>query len=166
MYKATVNKEHVFDMNADEKNQLVNNQPVDFDCRQLPNGDYHIILDSTSMVASVISINRNTKEFELRIDGKNFVVEIEDDFDQLLSRMGMDKFASQQVSEVKSPMPGLVLDIKIAVGDTVVKDQTLMVLEAMKMENVIAAPCDAVIATIEVVTQEKVDKNQLLIKFE
>ncbi|MBQ9145928.1 MAG: acetyl-CoA carboxylase biotin carboxyl carrier protein subunit [Clostridia bacterium] len=46
---------------------------------------------------------------------------------------------------VLAPMPGLILDLKVPAGTAVKKDQTVLVLEAMKMENEIVAPCDGVI---------------------
>ena len=45
-------------------------------------------------------------------------------------------------------MPGTILDIKVSVGDTVSKGQVLLVLEAMKMENDIVAPCDGKVTSI------------------
>ena len=46
---------------------------------------------------------------------------------------------------VNSPLPGVVLEIKVKDGDKVTKGQVIMVLEAMKMENAIEAPCDGTI---------------------
>ena len=51
-------------------------------------------------------------------------------------------------TEVKAPMPGLALRFEVKVGDTVKKDQVLCVMEAMKMENEIYAPCDGVVSAI------------------
>ena len=51
---------------------------------------------------------------------------------------------------VQSPLPGVILDIKVAVGDQVKAGQTVAILEAMKMENNINAECDGVITTIKV----------------
>ncbi len=164
MYKAQVNGTHSFDIERDEKQ--VNAQGVHFDCELLPDGTYHVLLNNKSMVAEVVAVDRNAKQVVLRIDGKRYEVTLEDEFDQLLAKMGMDKSAAQKVSEVKSPMPGLVLEVKVSVGDEVKEGDALMVLEAMKMENVIAAPCDAIIAGIEVSDQDKVEKNQLLVRFE
>ena len=51
---------------------------------------------------------------------------------------------------VQSPLPGVILDIKVAVGDTVKAGQTVAILEAMTMENSINAECDGVITAIKV----------------
>ena len=52
--------------------------------------------------------------------------------------------------EVKAPMPGNILDVKVSVGDAVKSGQVLVILEAMKMENDIVAPCDGVVASVNV----------------
>ncbi len=162
MYKAIVNNDHQFEIDG----KKVNGSDVDIDMQLLPDGKYHLLLNNQSMTAEVVSINRNSKTVELSIDQQSFSVVVEDDFDLLLSKMGMDKSAAQVVKEIKSPMPGLVLDILVKSGDTVEEGQTLMVLEAMKMENVIAAPSSATVSEVLVKKQEKVDKNQILIKFD
>ena len=51
---------------------------------------------------------------------------------------------------VQSPLPGVILDIKVAVGDQVKAGQTVAILEAMKMENNINAECDGIITAIKV----------------
>ena len=51
---------------------------------------------------------------------------------------------------VTAPMPGTILDVKVSVGQSVKKGETICVLEAMKMENDIPAPQDGVIASINV----------------
>ena len=51
-------------------------------------------------------------------------------------------------TEINAPMPGLVLRFNVKAGDTVKKDQVLMVMEAMKMENEIYSPCDGTVQQI------------------
>lgn len=49
---------------------------------------------------------------------------------------------------IKSPLPGVILEIKVKEGDMVKRGQTLLILEAMKMENDIVAPCDGTVASV------------------
>ena len=65
---------------------------------------------------------------------------------------------------VTCPMPGLVFKIGVAVGQQVVQDQELMVLEAMKMESPVYAPCAGTIASILVKEGDAVSEGQLLIQ--
>ena len=64
---------------------------------------------------------------------------------------------------VEAPMPGTVLDIKVAVGDTVKAGQVLLVLEAMKIENDIPAPKDGTVVAIHVAKGETVDSGKAMI---
>ena len=64
--------------------------------------------------------------------------------------------ASSGKSGVKSPLPGVILDVKVNVGDTVQKGQTVMILEAMKMENNINADKDGKVTAVNVSKGESV----------
>ncbi len=64
--------------------------------------------------------------------------------------------------QVTSPMPGTILAVNIAVGDTVKRGQVLMILEAMKMENEIMCPCDGKIASVNASKGSSVESGTLL----
>ncbi len=65
--------------------------------------------------------------------------------------------------KVEAPMPGNILDIKVQTGSPVKTGDTLMILEAMKMENGIVAPSDGTVASIEVRKGDTVEAGQLLV---
>lgn len=65
-------------------------------------------------------------------------------------------------TNVESPMPGVILDVKVNVGDTVSEGQALFVLEAMKMENDVNAPCSGTVASINVSKQANVETGTVL----
>ena len=64
--------------------------------------------------------------------------------------------------QVTSPMPGTILAVNVAAGDTVKKGQGLMVLEAMKMENEIMAPRDGKVTAVAVAKGAAVESGALL----
>ncbi|MGN1412079.1 MAG: biotin/lipoyl-containing protein [Oscillospiraceae bacterium] len=64
--------------------------------------------------------------------------------------------------KVTAPMPGTILDVKVSVGDTVTKGQAIMVLEAMKMENDIVAPCDGKVTSVTVKKGDSVNSADTL----
>ena len=66
-------------------------------------------------------------------------------------------------SQVKSPMPGNIIDIKVKAGDKVSKGQTLIILEAMKMENDIPAPVDGVVDAVLVNKGDAVEVDAALV---
>ena len=67
---------------------------------------------------------------------------------------------------VKSPLPGVILDVKVNVGDTVKRGQTIIILEAMKMENNINADKDGKVTAINVKTGESVLEGTDLVVIE
>jgi biotin carboxyl carrier protein len=69
------------------------------------------------------------------------------------------------ISEIKAPMPGLVLKVLVNKGDSIKKGCNLFVLEAMKMENIIKSPADVVIDKILIKPGDKVEKGQILMLF-
>ena len=64
--------------------------------------------------------------------------------------------------QITSPMPGNILAVNVAAGDTVKRGQVLMVLEAMKMENEIMCPCDGKIVSVSVTKGATVESGTLL----
>ena len=74
--------------------------------------------------------------------------------------------SAQVVKDIKAPMPGLVLQISVGPGDTVEKGDPLLILEAMKMENVLKAPGSGTVKKVSVNQGQAVEKNQLLIEME
>jgi propionyl-CoA carboxylase alpha chain len=76
----------------------------------------------------------------------------------------MKKFETQaSKGDVTANMPGMVRDIKVQVGDTITKDQPIVVLEAMKMENILTSPVDGIVKKIPIGVGESVMVGDLLI---
>ena len=65
--------------------------------------------------------------------------------------------------EVKAPMPGKIVDVKVKAGDAVKKGAVALILEAMKMENEICVPQDGVIASVEISVGDAVEGGSVLI---
>ena len=70
--------------------------------------------------------------------------------------------SSGGAGDVRSPMPGVILDIAVHIGDTVKKGDPLCALEAMKMKSAIRAPKDGTVSKVEVQNGAKVNHNDLL----
>lgn len=73
---------------------------------------------------------------------------------------------SSDAIKMKSPMPGNILDVKVNVGDTIKKNQVLLILEAMKMENEIMSPQDGKVVSIPVTRGTTVNSGDILIIIE
>ena len=158
-------KEYQVEASSDQHFTL-NGQEKQFDLRELKAGKFHIISGNKSYNLELINENPETKEMTIRVNGNYYQLKVEDRFDLLLHQLGMDDLASAGITALKAPMPGLVLSIEAGVGQAVKKDDPLLVLEAMKMENVLKAPGDLTIKSIGIEQGQAVEKNQLLLEFE
>ena len=167
MYKAKV-AEKTFEFEFSDTKALegtVNGESFKMDLAQ--QGDvHHVIHKCGSYTVQLVRFDKENKTCVLKVNNNEIVVSIEDRFDLLLHQLGMDNMNNQKVNELKAPMPGLVLNILVEPGDSVVKGDGIMVLEAMKMENIIRTPADGIVKSIDVRKSDAVEKNQVLIKFE
>lgn len=165
MYKIRVNDktEHTVDAKADHL--ALNGDTFTADMVKLDAGNYHVIHDQRSYNVEVVSIDTITKTGTIKVNGNLYHLKAKDQFDALLEQLGMADLNSSKVSDIKAPMPGLVLKVLVNEGDEVKKGDNLFVLEAMKMENIIKAPADATVRTIKIHPADKVEKGQLLILF-
>lgn len=126
---------------------------------------FHLIYKEHSYYFEILSFDAESKTYKIGFDGRTYEVGIKDRFDQLLHSMGLDQVSKPKINEVKAPMPGLVLSIKVSENQEVKKGDAILILEAMKMENVLKAPSDLLISEIKVVQGQAVEKNQPLILF-
>jgi biotin carboxyl carrier protein len=145
-------------------NLLIDGQNHSYTLSELRPGSYHLLMDGKTHSVEVLESDRTSKQYLLRINGKTVNVGLRDRFDDLLKRLGMDGGGSQKTGHLKAPMPGLVVDVPVTEGQTIAKGDTLLVLEAMKMENALKAAADATVKKILVNKGQAVEKNTVLIE--
>ncbi len=142
---------------------LVNGTKKVFDLKKLHPGSYHLLSNGISYNVEVISSNSKEKKHIIRLNGKVLNIQMRDRYDDLLKELGMDASSALRVGDLKAPMPGLVVNIPVKEGDLVKKGDTLVILEAMKMENALKATVDATVKKVAVTKGKVVDKNEVLI---
>ena len=158
----------------DNYTAIVAGQPLDVSgetLRQLDlagpfDGQYHLILEGVSYRCRLITINRYAKQLTVEVNRRRFTVDLADRYDQLVSRMGLSVNPEVATNEVTAPMPGLILEILVEAGQEVEAGTPLLILEAMKMENVLKADGGGRVQEVRVTQGEAVDKRQLLIVME
>jgi biotin carboxyl carrier protein len=166
MYDVKVNGQYHHQVEIKEDGLFVDGQAYDLDRVQLEDDLYHVIKDKKSIMAEVVSTDYEAKTLIIRVNGNDYEVQLKDQYDLLLERLGMSDIASRKVNEIKAPMPGLVLNVDVSEGDEITKDQQVLVLEAMKMENVLKAPGNGVVKAVNANQGDKVEKNQVLVTLE
>lgn len=164
MYKIKVNNKFEFDITRGKSGFTVNDAPVMIDASFVNENQANILLNNRSYNAELVGVNDNNT-VTIKVNGVEYVVAAEDRFDALLKQLGMDNLAATKVSDLKAPMPGLVLDILVKEGDEILKGDNLVVLEAMKMENILKATADARIAKVIARKGDKLEKGSVIIQF-
>lgn len=165
MYKIKVNSTYSFEVNIEKHNTLVNSLQIDLDSCRINDRHFHVLYKNKSFRAEIVEVLSAEKKCTIKINNHIYNLELKDQYDELLHRLGLDNLNTIKVSELKAPMPGLVLKVLVSTGDEVKKGDNLLVLEAMKMENIIKSPADVTIKSIKVQTSDKVEKGQVMIQF-
>lgn len=163
MYKISANESPELEVTHVEGNYMIDGKAVNFDSVINSDGTYHVLFNGKSFTIDVIE--KLDDGLLLSINKKKTKVKIKNELEDLLSKLGMDKDHGALINELKAPMPGMVLKVMVNAGDTVKKGESLLVLEAMKMENNIKSPGDGTVSQVCISAGDKVEKNQVLIKF-
>lgn len=164
MYSVTINNES-FTVEKTGDGFSVNGAPVHWDIEKIDERTFHIIRNKASHLVEILKVDPLKKTLTLKLDSKVSEIFIKDRFDLLLEKLGMNLPVETLIMDIKAPMPGLIVDIKVKIGDAIKKGDPLLVLEAMKMENVIKASSDCEVKKINVEIGTSVEKNQILIQF-
>ncbi|CAM4185031.1 MULTISPECIES: acetyl-CoA carboxylase biotin carboxyl carrier protein subunit [Flavobacterium] len=157
-YKLNVNNTFQFDLDNDIVSQL--------DAVSVEKDKFHILKDNTPYQAEIIATDFINKTYTVKVNNTTYTVAIANALDMLIKEMGFEVGASKQVNAIKAPMPGLILEIAVAVGQEVKENDPLLILEAMKMENSILSPREGVIKSVTMTKGAAVEKGALLIEFE
>ena len=127
---------------------------------------FHLLHQNRSYHAKVLHIDQATRQLHIEVNGRRYEVKMENALDQLVKKMGLSVKSGQASKNIAAPMPGLVLEVVAEVGQTLEKGDKVIILEAMKMENIIKAAGEGRIKHIAVEKGQAVDKGQLLIELE
>lgn len=164
--RAIINENQTFEIESKNNEIILNNQSFDWDLKQISTKDFHILKNNKSYNAEVVEANYEEKTFKIKLNGNIHSILLKDKTDLLLEKMGISGAASNKLNDLKAPMPGLIYDLKVNVGDTVQKGDVLLILVAMKMENAIKATGSGKVKSIKVKINDSVEKGQVIMEFE
>jgi biotin carboxyl carrier protein len=162
MIKATINGKKEFTVDG----KTLNGQPVEWDMIEVRENTFHIIRNNKGYTATLVSHNPEEKTMVINVNGTDYEIAVKDKYDLLLQQLGISAKSSSAAQVIKAPMPGLIVNVVAGEGTEVKKGDTLLILEAMKMENVIKSPRDGKVKKVNVALKQAVEKNQVLLEFE
>lgn len=160
-YIASVGDEqYTIDINEEGKITL-NGEVIDADMQQMSDTTmYSLIIDGKS---HDVRLNKGEGVYIVQIGGEIFEVVVEDERTRRLAGLKSGPGAITGEAIVKAPMPGVVVDILVTTGQAVEKDEIVVVLESMKMQNEFRAPRAGTINTVRVAAGDKVDQNAVMV---
>jgi len=165
MYEIKINGKQDFSATSKDGKLIINGELVEADIAPVGPSLFHVLHNQQSYNVEVVSFNGSDKSAEIKVNGNTYHITSKDQFDILLEQLGFNHLNAGAISDLKAPMPGMVLKVFVKEGDALQKGDNLFVLEAMKMENIIKAPADVVVKSIKIKPGDKVEKGQVLITF-
>ncbi len=156
MYKVIIDGEEIV-VTSDDIQAL--------DYHQTSDG-FHVLDDKKAYHVTPPKVGQNPKTGTIKVNQKRFRFDIMDQYDQLVNSMGLDAIVNTKITDIIAPMPGLILDIMVKSGDKVESGASILILEAMKMENVIKAEGDGIIKSVNFSVGDTVDKGAIIIEME
>lgn len=153
------NEEYVVEI-SQENTVLVNGEPYHMDFQQLAgSGVTSLLLNNRSLEAVV---EERDGLWEVLIKGELYTVNVQDERAYRLAQARGGGLVDDGEATIKSPMPGIIIAVPVKQGDVVKKGDKIVILESMKMENELRAPCDGVVAQIQTEAGASVEKDQVL----
>ena len=113
IFTITVNEKAKHTVSLEAGKISVDGKNFEADVVKISDSEFHIIRNNRSYNILITELKRGEKKMTVKVNGIKYNAVVKDRLDDLLHSMGMDKTSSQKVSEVKAPMPGLVLRVMV-----------------------------------------------------
>lgn len=151
-YEVEINREGEVKVNGEVRH-------VDFKHMGV-NRIYSLLIDNQSFEAVV---EERDDKYQVLMAGDLYEVEVTDERAMRLARASGSLAGGSGEATIRSPMPGMIVTIPVAVGQEVKKGMPVVILESMKMQNELKAPRDGVVHHINVKAGDSVEQNQVLV---
>jgi biotin carboxyl carrier protein len=162
MIEVKVNDIHTFSIEQQSDKFLVNGV---LHAAQIHNSDgknFKVIFNNRCYLANVTLEN---DQLRIKINQNTYLLEIKDENELMLEKLGLESRVTKRTDEIKAPMPGMIVDVLVSKGDVVKSGQPLLVLKAMKMENIIKSPHDGVVHEIFIKKDQIIEKDAVMLQF-
>jgi len=153
--------ENEYQIEITETGVRINGEQIEADLLQLNEAGLYLLNHGEDKLELHLAFEgRNT--FVVRADGQQIEAQIEPDIGQTRRTTGVLKDSK----EISAPMPGVVVDVPVQIGDEVKEGAVVCILESMKMQMVIQAPSAGQVAEVRVRPDQNVDKGELLVRID
>ncbi len=142
---------------------LIDNKPAPEILKEWPGGRYLVRDENKVRIVIIHQASSDGKKVEVTLGQNSIPVRLLDRSDAWQMKEGSDA-SKDAKQEVRAPMPGLILNVFVQPGDMVQAGEPLLVLEAMKMENLIKAPSAGTIREVNVSKGDRLEKGQVMVK--
>jgi len=162
-YTATIHGRSYSIVTEEDGSITVNGQAVQVELRRTRQGPLLVSGDKTWEVR-LLQADIDGDSINVALNGKVIPVFLEDERSALLHSLQSEKATRVHSAVIRSPMPGRISKLLVSQGELIETGQGLFILEAMKMENEIKAPCSGIVKHISVNEGDAVEKNVVLIE--
>ncbi len=142
--------------------EIAGHQP-EVDLVRLSPFSYSLLLDGRS---HYLSIRPDRDGYLVILRQQTYHIRLRSELDLTIEKLGMKEATSGGGGLITAPIPGLISEVIIDVGDTVAAGDRLLILEAMKMENEISAPRAGTVSAVHVAPGQAVEQGALLVELE
>ena len=137
----------------------IGDRTIDVDARRTAGGLYSLLIEGVSRVADVSPSERGAR---VDLDGSTYLVEVEEHARHVIRTRGAAGTRGG-TQTIRAPLPGKVTHVAVAAGDSVVAGDTLVVIEAMKMENEFKAVAAGTVGEVRVRAGQSVNPGDVLV---
>jgi len=162
-YVVSLNNEK-FDTEIFDHTLIVEDREYRYSISQVNDYSYHLRVNNKSFEISIDKLSQD--DFRFLIKGNYFETIVRSKLEEIASETLKNKEKLSHKDTIKAPMPGLVLKVLVAEGDNVKIGESLLVLEAMKMENDIKSSASGTVKSVRITAGEAVEKDQVMIIIE
>ena len=154
-YRVTI-ANRTYDVSIEDDQLVVNGDRISYDMDSINEKGMHVLRQPNKNTEAILEANQKGI-YDIQIEGNHLSAEVLTGFNSSRKKKGQD------TGSVLSPMPGLIIDVLVKIGDRVKKGQTLLIQEAMKMQMKLRAPSSGVVKFISTSPGTQVEKGILLI---
>ena len=151
--------DRTYDVSIHDNELEVNGDPIKYDVDSLDGKGLNILRQPHRNVEAYVEANQSGS-VDIQINGNHLNAQV------AVGYQGSQSNISKDSGRILSPMPGLIIDILVKIGDTVKQGETLIIQEAMKMQMKLRSPLDGMITAISTNPGDQVEKGILLISIQ